>query len=190
MRLIRRSVHSFHEVGFQCVATIGSFDGLHLGHQAIIGELQKLAKKSNLPTTVITFEPSPAEFFLKENAPIRLMHFREKFETLQELAVDVMCVLNFNFDMASLSAEKFIQVILVEGLGVQHLVVGHDFRFGKNREGNVALLEKQGKNFGFLVTVLPTFLVKNARVSSTRIREALARGKIDEVESLLGRKVK
>lgn len=189
MKLVRKGAYSLPAEGIKCVATIGNFDGVHLGHQAIIRELQGWAKKTQLPSTVITFEPMPKEFFMREKAPKRLMQFREKFEALQQLGVEVMCVLRFNAAMAALLPEDFIRIILVEGLNIQRLVIGDDFRFGKDRKGDVTLLEQQGKIFGFSVTVMPMYLLNNQKVSSTRIREALAHGKIDEARNLLGRKV-
>ena len=189
MKLIRKSVHSLGEAGFKCVATIGNFDGVHLGHQAVIKELQKWAKKIELPATVITFEPTPQEFFLRDKAPRRLMKLREKFEVLQGLGIEVMCVLRFNAAMASLSPEDFIRVILVENLNIQHLVIGNDFKFGKDRKGDIALLKQQGKIFDFLVTELPMYLLNNEKISSTRIRKALMLGEVAEAENLLGRKV-
>jgi len=190
MKLIRRRVHSPFEAGFKCVATIGNFDGVHLGHQAILKEAQELARAKDLPSVVITFEPTPSEFFLREKAPFRLMGFREKFEILQDLGIDLMCVLHFNLEMASTPAENFIQTILVQGLGVQDLVVGQDFRFGKNREGDLALLQKMGKSKGFSTHLAPTVLKDNHKISSTRIRHAMDQGKMEDVVSFLGRKVK
>ncbi len=189
MRLIRYGVHSKTHDLEPSVVTIGNFDGVHLGHQYVIQSVKKYAKEHHFLATVVTFEPTPSEYFLREKAPKRLTQFREKTERLQDLFIDILCVLRFNFEMASLSPEDFIQKILVSGLNMQHIVVGDDFKFGKNRAGNIPLLQQAGSHFGFGVTVMPAFLYEGVRVSSTRIREALMEGKISVAEHLLGRKV-
>lgn len=171
------------------VATIGNFDGVHRGHQAVIQTLKSIAKKIELPVTVITFEPTPLEFFLKERAPKRLTPFREKYTLLKALAVDIKCVLRFNASLSQLSAEDFIQIILVKKLGIKHLIIGEDFRFGKNRTGDVELLRVQGEMLGFQVTAAPLMLDAGYKISSSRIREALAQNRVDEAEKWLGRKV-
>lgn len=171
------------------VATIGNFDGVHSGHQSVIQTLKNIAKQIELPATVITFEPTPLQFFLKERAPKRLTPFREKYTILKALAVDIKCVLRFNTPLSQLSAEDFIQIILVKKLGVKHLIVGEDFRFGKNRTGDLDLLRTQGERLGFRVTAAPLTLDAGYKISSSRIREALAQNRLDEAEKWLGRKV-
>jgi len=170
-----------------CVATIGNFDGVHLGHQAVIGQLAEKGAAIGLPTTLITFEPQPPEYFMPEKAPARLTSFREKFVTLQRYAIDQVLVLHFNASLANMEAEEFIRQILIEGLNVRHLVVGDDFRFGKDRKGDFALLEQAGREHDFSVVSMTSFRVDGERVSSTGIRSALAEGDFDRAERLLGR---
>lgn len=183
-----RGLHNLCADGSKCVATIGNFDGVHLGHQAVIGQLAEKAADLDLPTTLITFEPQPLEFFRPQQAPARLTRLREKLQALRRFSVDRVLCLPFNRKLAQMSAEDFIQTILVDGLGVKYLVVGDDFRFGKDRVGNFAMLQQAGKEFGFQVVNMHTFTIDGQRVSSTRIREALTRGDFSEAERLLGRR--
>ncbi len=187
MKLIRKSCDSAAESGYKCVATIGNFDGIHLGHQTLILALKKYAKAHNLPTAVITFEPPPNKFFLQEKAPVRLMGFREKFEALQALEIDYLCVLRFNLKMAHLPAEDFVKDILIRSFGIQHIIVGQDFRFGKERTGDWQVLQTLGQSLGFSVSIAPLLLHNGQKVSSTRIREALATGNPVEAQNLLKR---
>jgi len=168
-----------------CVATIGNFDGVHLGHQTVLQQLATKAKALQLPTLVIIFEPQPQEFFAK--APPRLTRLREKLMAMRHFGVDKVFCLHFNKKFAALSAEAFIQEILIDGLGVQHLVVGDDFRFGKKRQGNFTMLQQAGKQKGFTVESQHTFILGNERVSSTRVRQALMQGKLSTASQLLGR---
>jgi len=169
------------------VATIGNFDGVHLGHQAVLTQLAMKADMLNLPAVVITFEPQPFEYFVPEKAPARLSRFREKVEALRAYSIQKLCVLRFNRQLAEMQAETFIQKLLVEGLNVRYLVVGDDFRFGKDRQGDFALLQQVGKQQGFQVVNMHTFAIDDMRVSSTRIREALQDGDLAVAEKLLGR---
>jgi riboflavin kinase/FMN adenylyltransferase len=170
-----------------CVATIGNFDGVHLGHQAVLGQLAEKADALGLPLVVITFEPQPQEFFRPEQSPPRLTRFREKVQALKRYAVDRVVVLRFDERFAQQAADAFIQKLLVDGLGVKYLVVGDDFRFGKGREGDFARLQSAGKEHGFEVVSMHTFALDHKRVSSTRVRAALAAGDLNEAEKLLGR---
>lgn len=171
-----------------CVATIGNFDGVHLGHQAVLGQLAEKAAALCLPTVLITFEPQPMEYFVPDKVPARLTRFREKMQALQRYSVNYVCCLSFNAKLANLSAEAFIEQILVAKLGVKYLVVGDDFRFGKNRVGTFAMLVEAGKKFGFQVVSMHTFEMDAERVSSTRIRAALELGDMATAEKLLGRR--
>ena len=170
-----------------CVATIGNFDGVHLGHQAIIAQLVEQAKRLKLPAYVIVFEPHPKEFFLAENCPARLTCLREKYQQLKTLGVDCLVVLPFNSSMRQMRADDFVTQILIGKLKVKHLVVGDDFHFGRDRQGNFQLLEAMAENY---YTVEPTtsVMVEQQRVSSTLIRELLFKNKLDEVQALLGRR--
>jgi riboflavin kinase / FMN adenylyltransferase len=170
-----------------CVATIGNFDGVHLGHQAVLGQLAEKAAELRLPTTVITFEPQPQEYFFPESARPRLTRLREKIQALQRYAVHRIVCLYFDRRLAQMPPEDFIQRLLIQGLGVRYLVVGDDFRFGKQRRGNFAMLQAAGAQLGFQVVHMHTFDIDGKRVSSTRIREALALGDLATAEKLLGR---
>lgn len=171
-----------------CVATIGNFDGVHLGHQAVLGQLAEKAAELNLATALITFEPQPMEYFFPDKVPARLTRFREKIFALQRYSVDRVCCLSFNDALAKLSAEDFIQQVLVDKLGVKYLVVGDDFRFGANRIGTFDMLVEAGKMHGFQVVSMHTFEIDAERVSSTRIRVALEQGDMSGAEKLLGRR--
>ncbi len=170
-----------------CVATIGNFDGIHLGHQAVLNQLAMKGDALSLPVVVITFEPQPNEFFSPDNAPARLSRFREKVEALRCYAIQQLCVLRFNRKLAQMTAHDFIQQLLITGLNVRYLVVGDDFKFGKDRQGNFDLLQQAGKEHGFQVVNMHTFSIENRRVSSTRIRQALETGDLMLAEKLLGR---
>ncbi len=187
-----------------CVATIGNFDGVHLGHQAVLGQLAEKAAELHLPAVVITFEPYPQEYFggscaslhsphlgvlpgARGGVPPRLTRFREKVQVLRRYSVDKVLCLHFNAALADTSAQEFIRTVLVDGLDVRYLVVGDDFRFGKQRQGDFAMLKAAGLEFGFQVVNRHTFSIEGARVSSTRIRAALAEGDLGTAEKLLGR---
>jgi riboflavin kinase / FMN adenylyltransferase len=186
MELIRGQ-HNLRPRHRGCVATIGNFDGVHLGHQAVLGQLAEKAADLHLPTTVITFEPQPAEFFRPDLAPPRLTRFREKFLALRRFSVDRVLCLPFTRALAAMPAENFVRDILAGTLGVRYLVVGDDFRFGRERRGDFAMLQAAGRELGFQVVNMHSFILDGARVSSTRVREALARGDLNEAEKLLGR---
>lgn len=186
MELIR-GLHNLRPRHVGCVATIGNFDGVHLGHQAVLGQLVEKGQALGLPTTVIIFEPQPLEIFQPSKVPPRLTRLREKIQALKRYSVDRVLCINFNEHFAQLSAEDFIQRLLVDGLGVRYLVVGDDFQFGKGRSGNFAKLEQAGKDMGFQAVTMRTFSVDGERVSSTRVREALEQGNLEEAEKLLGR---
>jgi len=186
MELIR-GIHNLRALHRGCVATIGNFDGVHLGHQAVLGQLAEKGAELNLPTTVITFEPQPQEYFSHGEIPPRLTRFREKLKALQRYSVDRVLCIPFNRVLAEMEAEAFIQRILVEGLAIRYLVVGDDFCFGKGRRGDFAMLQRAGAEHGFEVVNMHTFEIDGGRVSSTRIREALQAGNLTLAEQLLGR---
>jgi len=186
MELVR-GLHNLRPEHRGCAATIGNFDGLHLGHQAVLRQLAEQGRARGLPVTLVTFEPQPREYFMPQSAPPRLTRFREKLEVLRHCQVDRVVCLRFNSDLAGLTANEFIQRILLDGLAVKYLVVGDDFRFGKQRAGNFSLLEQAGNTHGFPVAKMHTFNVGDQRVSSTRIRSALQVGDLAGAEALLGR---
>lgn len=170
-----------------CVATIGNFDGVHLGHQVILRQLADKAAVLGLPMLVITFEPQPHEFFAPQGAPARLMRLREKLLALATQGVERVLCLNFDQRLANLSACSFIQDLLVAKLGVRDLAIGDDFRFGHGREGDFALLCEAGREYGFEVARTQSYILEGARVSSTRIRAALIQGQLELAARLLGR---
>jgi riboflavin kinase/FMN adenylyltransferase len=186
MELIR-GVHNLRPRHRGCVATIGNFDGVHLGHQAVLGQLAEKADEFGLPAVVITFEPQPQEYFNHGEIPPRLTRFREKLRALRRFAVDRVLSLQFNQALAGLSAEEFIQQVLLDGLDIRYLVVGDDFCFGKGRGGDFSMLQRAGVEHGFDVVNMHTFSQGGERVSSTRIREALQRGDLLQAEQMLGR---
>lgn len=171
-----------------CVATIGNFDGVHLGHQAILNQLAEPAARLRLPRLVITFEPQPQEFFAGPTAPpARLMRLREKLMALDGLGVERVLCLRFNRRLAALSPTAFIEELLVNRLDVRYLAVGDDFRFGRRRAGDFALLAAAGQQHHFVVAQTQSYLLDGVRVSSTRIRQALGRGDLVLAAQLLGR---
>lgn len=186
MELIR-GLYNLRPHHKHCVATIGNFDGVHCGHQAVFRNLQQHAEKYQLPTCVISFEPLPNEYFNAERAPARLSSFREKVLAMRSQPVDRLLILPFNKHLATQSAETFIHNILLEHLAIRHLVVGDDFRFGADRRGDFELLQHQGEQHQFSVESTQTLRMAETRVSSTHIRELLADADFDRVETLLGR---
>jgi len=167
--------------------TIGNFDGLHQGHQAMLGRLTARAASVAALPTVLTFEPHPREIFTPEDAPSRLTSLREKLEILRSLGVAHVHVCRFNREFASLTAEAFVQRILVDGLAARYVLVGDDFRFGARRAGDLELLQAQGQRHGFVAEALSTVEAQGLRVSSTAVREALAQGDLALAAQLLGR---
>ena len=179
--------HGFTSSNGPCALTIGNFDGLHLGHLALLEKLKAEASVRGLPTCVLTFEPHPREFFSPAQAPTRLTSLREKAELLQVTGVDRLHVLRFNQALASLSPDAFIERALVKTLGARWVLVGDDFRFGAKRAGDFDLLKAAGNRHGFETEFLPTVTVEGVRSSSTAVREALAEGDMDKAARLLGR---
>lgn len=191
MRLIR-GLHNLRPADRGCVATIGNFDGVHLGHRAVFRRLQERGAALGLPTTVITFEPQPMEFFAPAHAPARLTRLREKLAAIADAGIDRVMLLHFGPRLAAMAAPDFVRTLLANGLGVRFLSVGDDFRFGNLRHGDFALLQRMGAELaasgqGFAVANLHTIRHGEERISSTRVREALARGDLDQAHTLLGR---
>lgn len=186
MELIR-GLHNLGRSHVGCVATVGNFDGVHLGHAAILEQLQEHAVRLGVPATVILFEPQPREFFSPLYSPARIMTLREKVETLATLGVDRLLCVRFDKGFASQSPREFCQDFLVSGLGIRHLVVGDDFRFGQDRSGDFATLEATGASCGFGVEDTRTYEVNGRRVSSTWVREALEAADFSLAAQLLGR---
>jgi riboflavin kinase/FMN adenylyltransferase len=170
-----------------CVATIGNFDGVHLGHRVVIENLAREGHRLGLPVVVVLFEPQPREYFAPAEALPRLTRLREKLVQLATLPVDRVLLLRFDRDLANMAADAFIRRILIDALRVRWLVVGDDFRFGRERSGDFAMLARVGAEAGFTVADTKSVLIGGERVSSTLIRDALASGELDKAEALLGR---
>ncbi|MFZ0105377.1 MAG: bifunctional riboflavin kinase/FAD synthetase [Thiobacillus sp.] len=182
-----RITHGFYPPGMPHAVTIGNFDGLHLGHQAMLTRLLDVARARDLPSCVLSFEPHPREFFAPAQAPARLSSLREKTEMLRSRGIDRLHVFRFNRAFSSLSADQFIEQVLVRTLQARYVLVGDDFRFGAKRAGDFALLERAGRQFGFDAEFLPTVEVAGERSSSTAVRAALAAGELEHAARLLGR---
>ncbi len=184
MKIIR-GLNSIKLGNIGCVASIGNFDGLHLGHRKIINQLKEKSTALNLPLTIISFEPLPSEYFMPE-PPTRIYPQRDKVRLLQSLGVDNFLCLKFDAAFAQQSPEDFVNKILIEKLGVKYFVVGDDFRFGYQRKGDFQLLKKIGDEKGMQVVDTPTCDHNNKRISSTRIRTLLEAGNIKSANELLG----
>lgn len=186
MELIR-GLHNLRARHHGCVLTIGNFDGVHLGHQAVIERLGQVARQLQLPAAVMTFEPLPREFFAPQVAPARLSNLAEKVSYLAQHAVDHLLCVRFDKPFAAMGAVEFIEQLLVKQLGVRHLVVGDDFRFGAKRQGDFAMLQQAGQRYGFTVDSTESFCLNTQRISSTLVREALATGDLAHAAQMLGR---
>jgi riboflavin kinase/FMN adenylyltransferase len=169
------------------VLAIGNFDGVHLGHGALVRRLVEAARQFAAVPTVLTFEPHPREFFAPESAPARLTTLREKLELLEECGAEQAMVCHFNASFAALSAEQFIDEVLVRGLKVCHVIIGDDFRFGKGRKGDLELLKAEGLRRSFSAEAMESVTVDGERVSSSGVREALAAGDMEQAARFLGR---
>jgi riboflavin kinase/FMN adenylyltransferase len=187
--LLARHTQSFpfDRVANGSVATIGSFDGLHRGHRALLKHVFAESKRLGVPSIVMSFEPTPKEFFLAERPPARLMRFREKYEALAAIGVDIFFCPRFDVAMKNIAADTFIRQILVHTFNVRYLVIGDDFRFAQDREGDLATLERAGKAIGFSVAQVSSVVEVDERVSSSVIRDALWAGDLDKATTLLGR---
>lgn len=182
--LIFRGLHPSVE---QPVAlTIGNFDGVHLGHQAMLAHLRAAARERGLPTAVVIFEPHPLEFFMPQQAPARLTSMREKLELFAAFGVDRVHVCRFNKRFAQMSAANFAQALHAEA-GAKFVLIGDDFRFGSGRSGDFSLMEKVGEQHGFGVQAMHSVLHDGVRISSTAVRVALSEGRMDVAQSYLGR---
>jgi riboflavin kinase/FMN adenylyltransferase len=170
-----------------CAVAIGNFDGVHLGHQALIRTARARAAELGVAAAVLTFEPYPREFFDPANAPARLMRLREKIATLAMLGVDRLVVARFDARLQRQRPDEFVENVLVGGLGARHVVVGEGFRYASRREGTVETLCAAGRRLGFGVDAVPAVAVDGERVSSTRVRAALDAGDLTLARRLLGR---
>lgn len=185
MRLFR-SAQSAQQVLTDVAATIGNFDGVHHGHRALLSKLRQEAKRRHLPVLVVLFEPQPAEYFAKKNAPARLSNLREKIELLRAEEVDYVVCVKFNQKTATTSAEAFADQTLFSMLRIRYMLVGEDFRFGYQRLGNVELLRKQALKRDADIELFPDFSRDSTRISSTCIRQALAQADFKAARDALG----
>lgn len=186
MELIR-GLHNLRPQHLGCVATIGAFDGVHRGHQAVIQQVLDAATHLGLPSTVIVFEPLPREYFAPLASPPRLMNLREKYSALKALGVDRLLCIRFTEEFRQMDALTFIDRVFVSGLGVRHVVIGDDWRFGNDRKGDLALMQAEGSRHGFEAVPTGTVSIAGERVSSTRLRKALAEADFELAQQLLGR---
>lgn len=186
MQLVR-GLHNVCPSPAGCVATIGNFDGVHLGHQKILERLRARGQALGLPSCVIIFEPQPLEFFRPDEAPIRLTRLRDKLELFAAAGVDQVLCIAFNRRFQQLSADGFVRRVLVRALNVKHLQVGDDFRFGCDRSGDFEFLQAAGAEYGFSVEPTRTVSLRKERISSTLVREKLAAGDFAAAQELLGR---
>jgi riboflavin kinase/FMN adenylyltransferase len=186
MELIR-GLHNLRPRHRGCVLTVGAFDGVHRGHQEMIRILRAKGAQYGLPAVALSFEPTPREYFARGTPPARLTRFRERFEAFARYGLDRFVCLQFNERIRAMRRDEFIERVLVQGLGVRHMVVGHDFRFARDNDGNVATLLEAGPRYGFEVTEVPPFEIDGERVSSSLIRQALDVGDMVRAQKLLGR---
>ncbi|MEL7460937.1 MAG: bifunctional riboflavin kinase/FAD synthetase [Pseudomonadota bacterium] len=168
------------------VAAIGNFDGVHLGHQAVINTARAAAHAASAPLSIVTFEPHPRQVFAPDAPPFRLMNAAAKANRLDKLGIDILYEIPFSKDLAALTPEAFVRQVLSTGLGLSHVVVGADFCFGKDRAGSVEDLLRLGPRLGFQTTVQPLMAFQGLDVSSTRIRQALADGRPQDAALMLG----
>tara|TARA_B100001094_G_C18170004_1_gene794508 strand:- start:1339 stop:2274 length:936 start_codon:yes stop_codon:yes gene_type:complete len=188
MRLIRSTNNFPYElVKSGSILTIGAFDGLHLGHQCLIKNLVKQAKIRCLPSVVMSFEPTPGEFFAREKPPARLMRFREKFEALEKLGIDIFFCPRFDEDIRDLTADDFIRNLLIQKLNIKYLIIGDDFHFGRNRGGNFEQLERVKDILEFEIEKTLSVIISNKRTSSTLIRDLLYKGDLIGAREFLGK---
>ncbi len=186
MQLVR-GIHNIQLNDHGCVLTIGNFDGVHLGHQQVIKALVSKAKALKCVAAVLVFEPQPQELFSPETAPARLCRLRDKYNLLAKLGVQRLICVNFSAKFANQSAQHFIEHLLVNKLGIKHLIVGDDFHFGKNRTGNFSMLCQAGEKYGFDVSDTASYKMADCRISSTAIRQALEQDDLVSVKQMLGR---
>jgi len=188
MRLVRH-IHDmpFDDLRGGSVVTIGAYDGLHVGHEQLLSRVRAASKELGLPAVVMSFEPTPKEFFSAASPPARLMRFREKFDALRAHGIDLFYCPRFEAQMRDISADAFVRRILVHGLCARHIVIGDDFRFARKREGTMLQLQQMSTVLDYAVEQVPSVVVDGIRVSSTVIRDALWTGKMHQATALLGR---
>jgi len=184
MKIIR-DIKKNHQI--PTALTIGNFDGVHLGHQSMIHQVLLAGTRLDLMPSLMLFEPQPREFFHQKSSPARLTTLREKLEILKETKIETVYVVRFDQTFSKMTAEYFLESILVKSLCLRWLLVGDDFRFGANRAGGFSLLENTSRRLGFAVEAMESINYSGQRISSTAVRQSLKNGKLDTAEKLLGR---
>lgn len=184
---ITRGIHNLKEINSNSVVTIGNFDGIHLGHQKLFSHTCMIGKKYNIPTVVILFEPQPLEFLKNKNAPLRITNFREKIKYIAYYNINTILCIKFNKFFQSLTAEDFIINILINKLHMKFIVIGDDFKFGFQRNGNINLLKTLGDKYLFHIIKVKSLYKDNIKISSTKVREALSGNNIKLASQFLGR---
>jgi riboflavin kinase/FMN adenylyltransferase len=184
---IIRGLHNLRDHHRGCVATIGNFDGVHRGHQALIGRTRTMAERHGVPAVVMSFEPTPRDYFAGEDAPPRVLTLRDKAAALARYGIDRLLLVRFDRRLASIAPEAFIDEVLRRMLGIRGLVIGDDFRFGHMRRGDLALLAARAPDCGFELDAVASVVVDGERCSSSLLRERLAVPALDAVERMLGR---
>ncbi len=187
MELIR-GLHNLRNVSRGCVLSIGNYDGVHLGHQALLAQLRQHSAETGLPATVLTFEPTPREYFAPAQAPRRVLTLRDKVDALAAYGVQRVVIASFDARLAALSAEAFITDVIARDFGTQALVIGDDFRFGAQRRGDFAMLQAHAAGLGYQLLRAPTVDFDGLRCSSTALRAALAAGELEPARKMLGRR--
>jgi len=167
--------------------TIGNFDGVHLGHQALFRKVVQLASKRDSQSVALTFDPHPLKVLRPDNPPKLISTFEQKIEQIELAGIDILVCLPFTRELAATTATDFVEKILVETLGIRDLVIGYDYALGKGREGNIDFLKKKGEELGFRTHVVPAVVVDGMTVSSTNVRKLVAQGEMRRVAKLLGR---
>lgn len=186
MELIR-GIHNINSTHYGCALTIGKFDGVHKGHQAVLSKLIDKARGLGVPSAVMVFEPQPEEIFAPERAPARLSRLRDKYEALKRLGIDRLLCVKFSREFAAQSPQAFVHDLLIAKLGVKFLVVGDDFKFGFQRAGDFGYLKRAAVEFGFEVVSTQSFRLDNNRISSTAVRIALSAGNFATASSMIGK---
>jgi riboflavin kinase/FMN adenylyltransferase len=185
MRVLRQAPEQTDQ---QVALTIGNFDGVHIGHKAMLTRLVDAARQRGIPSAVMTFEPQPQEFFAPDQAPARLTSLREKLELLDAEGIDIVFVCRFDYAMAQMPADRFVERIVYAALGTRWLQVGDDFRFGARRGGNFDLLASLAPKYGYEIEKTGSILLEGTRVSSTVVRACLDAGDLEGARRLLGRR--
>lgn len=186
MELIR-GLHNLPAPAHGCVLSIGNYDGVHRGHQALLAQLRALSTETGLPATVLTFEPTPREYFAPGQAPLRVLTLRDKLDALASYGVQRVVIARFDARLAELSAGAFISEVIGKQLGAKALVIGDDFRFGRGRQGDFALLQAEARRHDYQLVRAETLMVEGSRCSSTALRAALAEADLPAARRLLGR---